>query len=546
MYQLNLFGAFSLSDSCGVEIPLKSKKAKALLAYLALSPGKPRSREKIMALLWSDRGDAQARASLRQVLTGLRKELGENGERLLCIDADSIALDPDKVIVAKANGQEFLSGLHITDPAFDDWLRDERHQREDAVKDDIRPAKPPLPEAPSIAVLPFQNLSGDPKQEYLSDGITEDIITTLSKIPKLFVIARSSTATYKERAVEVEQIGQEQGVRYILQGSVRKADERLRITAQLIDTSTGHHIWAQRYDQIIQDLFELQDEITRCVVLALQVELTEGEQARIWAGGTKNHAAWEIVTQISELMYGHRKEDVVKGREFAEQALLLDDNYASAWNWLGWSHFEEAFNGWSEDQARSIDLALQAVNRSREIDETNPDTFALLGLIELCRRNFDQAHEYGQRAMKLGPSNAFVFGLAAIIGQYCNNPLDMGPLLKKAMRLCPIYPAWFAETLGWAYLLMNRHADAISSARDAVRIDSDYIYSYFVLAVAYTEGGRREEAADAIANILRIEPGYTLRTFAETQPFRDAEVMERHLDGLSKAGLPGCRRNPPL
>jgi adenylate cyclase len=395
-----------------------------------------------------------------------------------------------------------------------------------------------LPDKPSIAVLPFTNMSGDPEQEFFSDGITEDIITALSKIPKLFVVARNSTFTYKGHAVDVKQVGREQGVRYLLEGSVQRGGERLRITAQLIDATTGHHIWAERYDRAVQDVFELQDEITREVTSALQVELTEGEQARLWANGTQNHEAWEIVIQIAELIYGHRKEGILIGRSLAERALKLDEQYASAWTWLGWSYFEEAYNGWSDDSAASLNLALDAAARSRAIDDSNPDTFALLAFIQLSLRDYDQAFEFGQKAMTLGPNNPFAAGVAANVALYCNRPQEMFVLLKKAMRLCPIYSAWYVEGLSWANLLIDQRDAAIAVAEEAVKIDPDYIYSYFVLAVANAELERSGEAAVAVENILRIAPHYTLRTFAETQPFQDAEVLNRHVESLRKAGLP--------
>ena len=538
MFRLNLFGAFSLADSNGVEIPLKSRKAKALLAYLALSPNKSRSREKIMALLWSNRGEAQARASLRQVLAGLRKELGESGEALLHINNDTVTMNPENLNLLEANGEEFLDGLHISDPAFDEWLRDERLRLDVSAKVDIKPPEPPVSEMPSIAVLPFKNMSNDPDQDFFSDGITQDIIVALSKIPRLIVIARDSSFTYKGRTVDVAQVGNEQGVKYVLEGSVRRGGERLRIIAQLVDASTGQYIWGQRYDRVIEGLFELQDEITREVISALQVKLTQGEQARILIRGTINHEAWELLVQTEELLNSHRKEDALKGRRLAERALELDNSYDSAWSCLGWSHLSEVFNGWSEDQTNSLDVALNAANRARDIDETNPETFALIGFIELCRRNFDQAIQYGQQAITLGPSNAEAFGIAATIEQYCNNPENAISLLRKSMRFCPIYPAWYADVLGWTYLSMHRHNDAITAAQDAIRIDADFLYSYLLLALAYAELGRKEEAIAAVAKIRRLVPGYTLRTFAKTQPFRDTDVMQRYLEGLAKAGLP--------
>jgi len=288
----------------------------------------------------------------------------------------------------------------------------------------------------------------------------------------------------------------------------------------------------------LQDMFGLQDEITREVTSALQVELTESEQARLWASGTQNHEAWEIFIQVPGLIQSHRKEEIFEGRRLAERALQLDESYADAWAWLGWSHYEEVFHGWSEAPDVSLELAKDTATRSRSIDNSTPDTFALLAFIQLSLRNYDQAYEFSQRAMTLGPNNPFAAGVAANVALFCNKPEDMAVLLKKAMRLCPIYPAWYVGDLAWAYLLMSHHEDAIEIAQEAVKIDPDYIYTYVVLAVAFAELGREEEAREAAENIRRIEPDYSLRTFAETQPFQDPEVVARHLDGLRKAGVP--------
>jgi adenylate cyclase len=395
-----------------------------------------------------------------------------------------------------------------------------------------------LPDKPSIAVLAFTNMSGDSEQEYFSDGISEDIITALSKISKLFVVARNSTFTYKGRAVDVKQVGREQGVRYVLEGSVRRGGDRLRITAQLVDATTGHHLWAQRYDRMVQDVFELQDEITREVTSALQVELTEGEQARLWASGTQNLEAWEIVIQIPELLYSHRRGNVLISRRLAKQALQLDKYYAAAWTMVGLSYWEETFNGWSENPDASLNLAMDAAAHSQSIDPSNPNTYALLTWIHLSLRKYDQAFDLGQKAMVLGPNNSFVMGVASDVALFCNRPHDMVVLLNKAMRLCPIYPAWYPSSLAWAYLLMNRREDAIASAQTSIDIDSDYPFNYMVLAIAFAELEREQEARTALENLLRIDPKYSLRTFSQSQPFRDAEVLDRHIEGLRKAGLP--------
>lgn len=395
-----------------------------------------------------------------------------------------------------------------------------------------------LPDKPSVAVLPFTNMSGDPGQEHFCDGVSEDIITALSKLSKLFVVARNSTFTYKGRAVDVKQVGREQGVRYVLEGSVRRAGARLRITAQLIDATTGHHVWGERYDRVSEDVFEVQDEITREVVSALQIELTEGEQARLWSSGTKNLQAWELVIQIPELLHSHRRADALPARRLAERALQLDDGYATAWAMLGWSYWNDAFNGWSDDPETALERAVEALERARSIDGSNPDTLALLAFLHLSLRKYDEAFAFSEQAMTLGPSNSFAAGIAANVALYCDRPRDVVPLLEKAMRLCPIYPAWYVGDVAYAHLFTGDLEEAISTAHEAIKIDPDYIYSYYVLAIAHSELGQLAEARAAAANILRIEPKFTIGTFARSQPFQNEDVLNRQVDGLRAAGVP--------
>jgi len=654
--RLELLGGFRARDEAGQELAIGSRKAQALLAFLALSPGKPQPREKLTSLLWSDRGEAQARSSLRQALSTLRRALPESDPPILRAQRDSVWLDPEAVEVdavtlerlvgsgepedlaqaAELYQGDFLDGLDVRDAAFEEWLRGERERLREQTsqalvrlldqqvgdmaiatarrllaldplneathrrlvrlyadagdrimalrqyascrevlqaelgvepddetrqlveevgssrigdresKKDAPPTNclqassqpPSIPDKPSIAVLPFTNMSGDPEQEHFSDGITEDIITALSKLSKLFVVARNSTFTYKGRAIDIRQVGQEQGVRYVLEGSVQRGSKRLRIAAQLIDAQTGHHIWAQRYDRAMQDFFELQDEITREITSALQVELTEGEQARLWASGTQNLEAWECAIQVPELLHSHRRADVLPARRLAERALQLDENYASAWAMLGWSYWNEAFNGWTENPDAVLKLAVDAMERARAIDDSNPDTLALLAFLHLSLRKYDKARSLIENAMALGPNNSFAPAVAANVELFCNKPHEMVPLLKRAMRLCPIFPAWYLGDLAYAYLLMDRQQEAISTAKEAIKIDPDYIYNYHILAIAYAELGEPEQARAAAENILRIEPKSSISTYKQSQPFKDDDLRNRTVEGLRMAGLP--------
>jgi adenylate cyclase len=396
----------------------------------------------------------------------------------------------------------------------------------------------PLPDKPSIAVLPFTNMSGDPEQEYFADGIVEEIITALSKIGKLFVVARNSTFTYKGEAVDVKRVGREQGVRYVLEGSVRRGGDRLRVTAQLIDAATGHHLWAERYDRESSDVFALQDEITREVASALQVELTEGEQARLWASGTKNLEAWELVIQANHLFHRHHREDTHEARRLLEQALRLDENYATAWEMLGLTHWTDAINeGWSDSREASLARALEANDRPLTIDPSNPDTLASLGLIKLTSGNHDEALALSEKAVALAPNLANNMAIAGVITVYCGKPREALELVRKAMRLCPIYPIWYLYPLTRAYWFMGKTDEAIAAARSAIERDPELSISHKLHAIVLTDAGRDAEAQRAAAEVLRLEPNFSVEAWAARRG-TPTELSIREAEALRKAGLP--------
>jgi TolB-like protein/class 3 adenylate cyclase len=238
-----------------------------------------------------------------------------------------------------------------------------------------------LPDKPSIAVLPFNNLSGDPEQEYFSDGLTEEIISTLSRVPKLFVIARNSTFTYKGKPVKVQQVSEELGVRYVLEGSVRKSGEKIRITAQLIDAITGNHLWAERYDRNIDDIFVIQDEITKKIITAMQVKLTEGEEARVAAKGTNNLEAYLKYLQANELVNRLNIDSNALGKQLAEEAIALDPKYASAYYILSGAHVMDVWLGTSKSPKQSIGKAMKLSQKAIELDETFAVAHGLLGFL---------------------------------------------------------------------------------------------------------------------------------------------------------------------
>jgi len=395
-----------------------------------------------------------------------------------------------------------------------------------------------LPDKPSIAVLPFVNMSGDPEQEYFADGIVEEIITALSKIGKLFVIARNSTFTYKGEAVDVKRVGREQGVRYVLEGSVRRGGDRLRITAQLIDVATGHHLWAERYDRESSDLFALQDEITREVASALQIELTEGEQARLWASSTKNLGAWEFVIQAHDLIHRHHRENMHEARRLLEQALRLDENYAMAWEMFGITHWMDAINeGWSDSRETSLSRALEAIDRALEIDPSSPDTLSSLSLVKLTSGNHDEALALSEKAVALAPNHANNMAVAGVVTVYCGKPREALKLVRKAMRLCPIYPIWYLYPLTRAYWFMGKTDEALAAARSAIKRDPEMSICHTLHAIVLADAGRDAEARLAAAEVLRLEPNFSVKAWAARRG-TPTELSNREAEALLKAGLP--------
>ena len=396
----------------------------------------------------------------------------------------------------------------------------------------------PLPDRPSIAVLPFNNLSGDPSQDYLSDGTTENIITALSKISNLFVIARNSTFTYKGKTVKVQEIAEDLGVRYVLEGSIQKAGERMRITAQLVDGLTGRHLWAERYDRQIGDIFALQDDITNQVVTALEVKLTEGEAARISRRQTDNTEAYELFRRGLELYRQGTKTDNEHARRIFEKAVALDPGFADAWCFLGYTHQDDWYFGWSTNAPQSLERAAELAHKAQALDDASPCPYMLLETIHLWRRDYDRAIAYGEKAVALEPNHADATLQLARTLTYAGRPEETIELTQKAMRLSPYYPDWYLGVLGTAYRLVGDYDEAIA-AYDKRRERNPYsTMPYLGLALVYSEVGRDEEAKAATAEVLKRNPEISLNQVRNRLPYKDPAEVDRILAALRKAGLP--------
>jgi adenylate cyclase len=395
----------------------------------------------------------------------------------------------------------------------------------------------PLPDKPSIAVLPFANMSEDPKQEYFSDGLTEEIITALSKTPRIFVIARNSTFTYKGKAVKVKQVAEELGVRYVLEGSVRKSENQVRVTAQLIDALTGKHLWAERYDRDLKQLFAIQDEITLEIIRALQVNLTEGEQARVIGKGTKNLQAYLKALEASVQFARMDKQGSMKAQQLAKEAIALDPNYAYPYSILSTTHLLDLWFDFSESPKESMRLAVEAAQKALALDPSDPRTHVGWANLYVMQREYDKAIASAEQAIALNPGGARHLYALAIAMFYSCRFNEAITLHEQAMRLDPFPSSMYFRNLGGAYRSVGRYQEAEKQLKKALELSPNDIFTHLSLAVTYVKLGRNEEAKAEAAEVLRVHPKFSLDYYAKVNPLRCQSVLDDHIACLRKAGL---------
>ncbi len=395
----------------------------------------------------------------------------------------------------------------------------------------------PLPDKPSIAVLPFNNLSGDPAQEYFSDGITEEIITALSKVPKFLVIARNSTFTYKGKPVKVQQVSQELGVRYVLEGSVQKAGDKVRINAQLIDAQTGNHLWAERYDRNLQDLFAVQDEITQKIITAMQVKLTEGEQVQAAARSTNNLEAYLKYLQARDLLNRGNTQSNALAKQMAQEAIALDPRFASAYYVLARTAFNEAWQETGKSPQDSLEKSIELLQKAIALVATNAEAHSLLGWIFSMNRQHDKAVAEGEKAVALDPNSAeshLNFGkILTFAGRYEASI----PEYQAAIRLNPIPPSYYLYSLGMSYALTRQYDEAITWCEKAVGRGPNSLFARVFMAAVYSLAGRDEQARIEAAEVLRINPKFSLEKFAQNVTYKNQEDKERLISALRQAAL---------
>ena len=393
-----------------------------------------------------------------------------------------------------------------------------------------------LPDKPSIAVLPFANLSRDPAQEYFSDGVTEDLITALSKVSGLFVIARNSVFTYKGKAVKVRDVGRDLGVRYVLEGSVQRAADRVRITAQLVDAKTGYHLWAERYDREVRDIFALQDEVTQHIVQALAVKVTEAEKGGIVRAPTGVLEAYDLVLRGGDERRRTTRESNAEARRLFVRALDLDPNYAAAYAGLGWTHLQSWQFFWSDRE--SLQRARELGERAVALDNTLADGYRLLGQIDLWQKEHDRAIAQAERSMALAPNNADSYETLAEILSWSGRPEESLRIIRQAMRLNPHYPFFYLWTLGHASYLTERRQDALDAFAKLLQQNPNFIPAHAYRAVVLMELGREKEAREAWGKASVISPGASMSNIRERLPYKRPADLDRMLSAMHRLGMP--------
>jgi adenylate cyclase len=395
----------------------------------------------------------------------------------------------------------------------------------------------PLPDKPSIAVLPFVNLSNDASQEYFADGLTEQIISTLSKISSLFVIARNSTFTYKGKPVKVKEVSEELGVRNVLEGSVQKSGDRVRITAQLVDAVKGNHLWSETYDRDLKDIFALQDDITKKILTALQVKLTRGEQARVWAKGTDNLEAYLKFMQARDNALQANIESNALAQQMAEEAISSDPEYANAYVTLGRTHFFDVFLGSSKSPKDSIAKAMELTKKALSLDESSADAHSFLGVLYTVVRQHDKGVAEAERAVALDPNFATAHQRLGWVLRFAGRPEEAISAIKKAIRLNPFPPGIYYHNLAFAFLFAGQCEKATAACEKALRCESDNLFAHIAATVAYSMYDREEEARVAATGVLRINPKFSCNYYAKKLPYKNQADIDRYIGALRKAGL---------
>jgi len=396
--------------------------------------------------------------------------------------------------------------------------------------------EPPLPEKPSIAVLPFDNMSGDPEQGYFADGITEDIITDLSKISGLFVIARNSSFAYKGKAPDIRQVSRELGVRYVLEGSVRRAASRIRINAQMIDGRTGGHLWAERYDRNLEDIFEVQDEVTKTIVAALEVQLTAGEEAARETRAKIDPEVYDLIVRARQTALQLRPEASVMAREMLERAIAMDPKLAIAYARLSIVVFAEYINQWNNSTADNLVRAMELAKKAVEVDEHESQAHLAMSIALSWTKRLDEAEVHARRAIELDPNSADSYtGLGNVL-EFKGRSEEAVPLYTRAYRLDPQWDLAL-HFMGRALVSLGRLDEAELAFKKRLSFAPRSDMSRFYLACVLGRAGRNEEAQKVWGELKEINPRFDVAHLRRALPYADSGWLDRLVADLRKAEI---------
>ncbi len=490
-----------------------------LLIYLLANRDRVVSKDDLIAAVWG--GRVVSDSTLASRINAARKAIGDNGAHQKLI----------RTIARK--GIRFIGTVRTQSTGEAAVASPPPNMPHES----SRPAAPP-PDRPAIAVLPFINMSDEPEQEYFSDGISEDIITALSRLRWFFVIARNSSFSYKGKSVHLKQIAEELGVGYVVEGSVRKAGERVRITAQLNDVATGSHIWAERYDRGMADVFAVQDEITEAIVAAIEPQLYAAENFRAQRKPPDSMDAWDLVMRALSHYWRVTRQDNVVAQALLEKAIAIDPNYGQALGLLAGSHTFSAHMGWA-DMTTVVPVARRAALAAIRADSEDAWAHNALGSVYLFTRHFDDSLAEFELALRLNPNFALAQGYYSLALSYAGHWEQADEAARRALRLSPRDPfvAVYNGIAAYAHFVGRDYDEAMRLAREAIRARGDFVGAHRVLTSAAGMAGQTEVAAAALQELRRVQPNISLAWIASEMPMKQDADREHYLEGFRRAGL---------
>ena len=428
---------------------------------------------------------------------------------------------------------------NIPEPVRVYRLVDAQSDVSDAIPDKASKRRPALkpPAKPSLAVLPFVNLSNDPDQDHFSDGLTLDIMTALVSIPGLFLISDLSTFGYKSTTLSVRELGRQLGVTHVLDGGVRRVEDRVRVTARLVETTAGRQIWAERYDRNLSDIFAIQDDITDRIVTAMDVQLVSGEPARTVHGELKNSQAIESYYQGWSALFRSTKEDLIYAQQRFEETIRLEPASSLGYVLAAWTYWWAVSKNVSDHVADSLKRATELAQQALRMQDVTGLADLVLAEIHLLNKEHDEALAAAERAVLARPSCDISFAVKASLLNYLGRPAEAIELAQYAIRLTPVYPSYYSTVLATAYLSCGRYEEAISAAQVSLDANADDLDGLLVVAAANAALGRIGQAEEAGRTARHIKPDFSLESYAAKQPYKDARHLEQMLGMLKKAGL---------